>query len=215
MIINQYNICMRPLGMYVDQLCSKKPIPGGGSVAGLVAALGQGLVQMVSNFTKDNKKYKEVQQLVDEALKLGKNYLDTFKDLSMDDMFAYDQVSFAYVQARPDFYDLSLKKKLDINETLHEAMLIPIAVIDTCVKAMDLLERIYDKFNKNLLTDFGVACKLFESAAYSSYLNVLVNEKTITKGADLSNSKSCYEKCEKIKAQSDKIYNYVTECLLK
>lgn len=214
MIINQYNIYMRSLGSYVDQLCANKPIPGGGSVAGLVGALGQGLVLMVSNFTSGKKKYEDIQPIVDEAIKLGKNYLDKFKKLSMDDMAAYDKVSYAYIMAKDDFVDLSAKK-IDINLALQEAMLIPIAVIDECEKAMDLLEKIYDKFNKNLLTDFGVACKMFESAAYSSYLNVVINEKSLNKDGDLFCSKKALEKCEKIKKQSDKIYNYVVGYLLK
>ena len=91
----------------------------------------------------------------------------------------------------------------------------PFEVIEECEKAMDLLYRIYDKFNMNLISDFGVACKMFESAAYSSYLNVMINEKSLTKDGSLPNTKKALEMCEKIKKQSDEVYDFVVKYMMK
>ena len=44
---------------YIHAVASSEPVPGGGSVAGVVASLGAALGSMVTNFTLGKKKYAE------------------------------------------------------------------------------------------------------------------------------------------------------------
>lgn len=213
MIINEFNIYQRSLERFVNSLCSNNPIPGGGCVAAMAGVLGQGLVLMVSNFTTGKEKYSKVQPLVDEAIALGNSYLEKFKKLSMNDMQYYSDLTYAFRMSKYEPEDRESAK--DVEECLQKCLEVPFEVIEECEKAMDLLYRIYDKFNMNLISDFGVACKMFESAAYSSYLNVMINEKSLTKDGSLPNTKKALEMCEKIKKQSDEVYDFVVKYMMK
>ncbi len=213
------NILLESMNKFLDDLSSNKPTPGGGSVAAVVGALGEGLVLMVSNFTTGKEKYKDVQNLVNEAIELGNNYLDKFKKLTLEDIEVYQKVRSAYKLPNETDEEKTIRKH-EINKKVHEALLTPLSVLDYCEKAMDLLEKIYEKFNMNLISDFGVACKLFEASAYSAYLNIIINENSLTKDYKEQNNinygANAYDLCEnKIKKISDKIYKDIVEMLNK
>jgi len=213
------NILLESMNQFLDDLSSNKPTPGGGSVAAVVGALGEGLVLMVSNFTTGKEKYKDVQNLVNEAIELGNNYLDKFKEFTLEDIKVYQKVRSAYKLPNETDEEKTIRKH-EINKKVHEALLTPLLVLEYCEKAMDLLEKIYEKFNMNLISDFGVACKLFEASAYSAYLNIIINENSLTKDYKEQNNinygAKAYDLCEnKIKKISDKIYKDIVEMLNK
>jgi len=213
------NILLESMNQFLDDLSSNKPTPGGGSVAAVVGALGEGLVLMVSNFTTGKEKYKDVQNLVNEAIELGNNYLDKFKEFTLEDIKVYQKVRSAYKLPNETDEEKTIRKN-EINKKVHEALLTPLLVLEYCEKAMDLLEKIYEKFNMNLISDFGVACKLFEASAYSAYLNIIINENSLTKDYKEQNNinygAKAYDLCEnKIKKISDKIYKDIVEMLNK
>jgi len=213
------NILLESMNQFLDDLSSNKPTPGGGSVAAVVGALGEGLVLMVSNFTTGKEKYKDVQNLVNEAIELGNNYLDKFKEFTLEDIKVYQKVRSAYKLPNETDEEKTIRKH-EINKKVHEALLTPLLVLEYCEKAMDLLEKIYEKFNMNLISDFGVACKLFEASAYSAYLNKIINENSLTKDYKEQNNinygAKAYDLCEnKIKKISDKIYKDIVEMLNK
>ena len=55
------------LKKYIDDLADKKPAPGGGCAAALVASLGVGLLSMVANFTIGKEKYKAFENEIKKA----------------------------------------------------------------------------------------------------------------------------------------------------
>ena len=50
------------LQIYLEDLRVKKPTPGGGAVAALIAAQGAALTMMTAEFTIGNEKYKEFEE---------------------------------------------------------------------------------------------------------------------------------------------------------
>jgi len=54
--------------MFLDELASNSPAPGGGSVAALAGALGAALTSMVCNLTKTKQGYESVQDEIAEVL---------------------------------------------------------------------------------------------------------------------------------------------------
>jgi hypothetical protein len=54
--------------MFLDELASSSPAPGGGSVAALSGALGAALSSMVCNLTRDKQGYEAVQDEIFELL---------------------------------------------------------------------------------------------------------------------------------------------------
>lgn len=214
MIINQFNIYMRSMERFVDELSSNNHVPGGGCVAAVSSVFGQALVLMVANFTKGKEKYKDVQPLVDEVIKLGNYYLKMLKKFSIKDMDAYNDLTWAYRMSKVTEEERAERDRAIRKNTIR-ALAYPYAVVLFTDKAMDLLYQIYDKFNKNLVSDCGVACKMFEVAATSAYLNVLVNEKAISKNGEMKKTKQVEVMLERIKERADIIYNYTLKSINK
>ena len=64
---------------FIESVASKEPIPGGGSVAALVGALGASLSAMVARLTVGKKKYiavaAEMEKNIDEITKIQKDLI--------------------------------------------------------------------------------------------------------------------------------------------
>jgi len=61
---------------FADVLASKEPIPGGGSTAALVGALGTALGRMVGSLTVGKKKYAEVEEEMKQLMAEGEQLQD-------------------------------------------------------------------------------------------------------------------------------------------
>lgn len=212
-IIDETTILNDTINEFLEKLIDKKPTPGGGSVAGMVAALGQGLVMMVSHYTIGNEKYSDVQPLVLKAMELGNNYLEKFKKLIDEDIEVYQMVRDAYKLPK-ETEEQKVERKKTIDDALTKAMQTPMTVLEYSLKGIELINEIYTKFNINLISDLGVACKLFESSAYSAYLNILINEKSLVKDGKYVNSEYALDVCNnKIRKMSDEIFSKIAEIM--
>ena len=65
---------------FIRKLSSREPVPGGGSVAALVGALGAALGNMVGALTLGKKKYAavedEIQQCMEDVIIMQKELMD-------------------------------------------------------------------------------------------------------------------------------------------
>lgn len=162
----------KSLREYLDDLAAKKPAPGGGSVAALVAALGAALISMVANFTVGKEKYINVEEEMRETLSKSENLRLALEKLVDEDVKVYRKVSEAYKTSKE-------KDSSVIQVALKEAASIPLEICRLSADAMRLCPVLAREGNVNLISDVEVAVHLLSSAFLSALINVEINLKTI------------------------------------
>ena len=153
---------------------AKSPTPGGGSVAGVVGALGVALGEMSLNFTRGKKKFADHAETHAEIGDRLNRAREMFLDLVDDDIIAYGM------------YDQAVKLP-DGNEKDQAMQLALAGAIDVPRQAAKLalavqgdLLRLADICNPYLLSDLIAAGVLASAAVVLCDLNVRVNTPHLT-----------------------------------
>lgn len=141
---------------FLDELASKKPVPGGGSVSALSGALASSLGLMVCNLSGTSN----------ERLEVLKENLEA---LVKKDEDAFKEVMAAYRTKNP-------KKK---NNALKKASLIPLETAEKCLEVLEELEDVEKKGKKSAITDIGVGALLAQTGIDGAILNIKINTKYI------------------------------------
>lgn len=164
----------KSLDRFLDELASKAPAPGGGSVAALSGALAAGLVSMVCNLTVGKKKYAHVEEDIKNLLAQSEALRRELVNLLEEDVQVYTKVSKAYKMPR-ETEEEKLVRAEAIQVALKEATAVPMAVAETCVKVLDLCTPVAKKGNVMAVSDAGIAALMAEAGLRSAALNVLIN----------------------------------------
>lgn len=164
----------RSLDRFLDELASKAPAPGGGSVAALSGALAAGLVSMVCNLTVGKEKYADVEDDIKALLARSEELRKRLIDLLEADVQVYTKVSKAYKMPRVTEEEKRVRTEA-IQAALKEAAAVPMAVAEACVKVLELCTRVAKKGNVMAVSDAGIAALMAEAGLRSAALNVLIN----------------------------------------
>jgi len=147
---------------------AKTPIPGGGSVAGVVGGLAAGLGEMVLAFTRGKKKYAPFAVEHDAlAVRLGRAR-GMFADLTADDAAAYS----LYQEASRCDDETKAEK---MATALAAAVNVPREMTALALSILDDLVALGPHCNRYLLTDLSAAAVLAEAVVKLSDYNVRVN----------------------------------------
>jgi len=161
---------------YLDELSSKEPVPGGGGVAAVTAALGVSLASMVCSLTIGKEKYKEYEEDVikikEDALSLQKEFLH-FAD---EDAIAFLPLSKAYSMPRKTDEEKALRNEV-MQEALTKAATVPYNLIVGCTETIELYEELLVKGSTLAISDVAVGAEMIIAAAHSAILNVYINTK--------------------------------------
>ncbi len=149
---------------YLEGLSARTPVPGGGSVAALVAALGVGLMSMVAHYSLGKGKPKNIEIRIKSTLAKSEKLRRRLLELVDLDAQAYLQV----VKTRQAPWKIKQK-------ALKGARDVPKEVCRLCYSAMDLAPFLVKEGNQNLLSDVQVAVELLSAAFESAMVNVAVN----------------------------------------
>jgi len=166
------------LEKYLDDLAAKLPAPGGGSVVALVAALGAGLLSMVSNFTLGKENYRDNQEETEKILKQSEELRKKLTELVDEDVRVYGEVSRAYKLPGSTGKEKEMRSKT-IEEACKQALTVPLQVAGCCRQGLDLARRLVEIGNVRLVSDVGVAAGLLEAALKGAELNVKINLRRI------------------------------------
>jgi len=166
------------LEKYLDDLAAKLPTPGGGSVVALVAALGAGLLSMVSNFTLGKENYRENQEEIEKILKQSEELRKKLTELVDEDVQVYAEVSRAYRLPGSTGKEKEMRSKT-MEDACKQALTVPLQVAGCCRQGLDLARRLVEIGNVRLVSDVGVAAGLLEAALKGAELNVKINLKRI------------------------------------
>ncbi|MFN2567066.1 MAG: glutamate formimidoyltransferase [Gemmatimonadaceae bacterium] len=162
------------LSGFVAAVASPSPVPGGGSVAAHVGALGAALAQMVAGLTVGKKKYVAVDaEMRDVALRaaaLG----NTLSALVARDAQAYAAVAAAYkLPQDPDA--AAAARREAVTAALLGAARAPLQTARACADVAELAAVAAARGNANAVSDAGVAALLAEAGCKSAALNVRIN----------------------------------------
>ena len=160
--------------IFLNELASNAPAPGGGSVAALSGALGAALISMVCNLTLGKKGYADVQEDIEHLLASSEALRKELTQLLEDDVEAYTAYSLAAKLPR-DTDEEKVARAKAMQSALQGATVVPLRIARAAVKVMDLCMPAAEKGNKWAVSDAGVAVLMAEAALRSAALNVLIN----------------------------------------
>jgi glutamate formiminotransferase/formiminotetrahydrofolate cyclodeaminase len=145
---------------FVSSVASSEPVPGGGSVAAHVGALGAALAQMVASLTIGRKKYADVEREMNELRQRATAACAKLSALVQRDADAYAKVSAAYKLPKD-----SPDRTAAIEASLVDAAEVPLETARACAEVAELAAVAAEDGNANALSDAGVAALLAEAGA--------------------------------------------------
>ncbi len=161
---------------FVEKLASRSPVPGGGGASALVAALGTALGNMVGSLTTGKKKYADVEEEM-ERLKAACDQLQKdFLSLIERDAEVFEPLSRAYGMPR-DTKEQKEEKERVMEAALKEACSVPLAVMEKCCVAIEMIAVFAEKGSALAVSDAGVAAAFCRAALDGASLNVFINTK--------------------------------------
>jgi len=164
---------------FLDELASKSPAPGGGSVAALAGALGAALTTMVCNLTVGKKKYAGVEAEINTIIQRSEELRRQFTNLIDRDTDAFNKVMEAYGLPK-ESGDQQALRNAAIQEATKEAALVPLEVMKHTIDALALAKSVAEKGNANSISDAGVSALMLHAACQGAALNVQINLNSIT-----------------------------------
>jgi len=158
---------------FLDQAASAEPVPGGGSVSALCAALAASLSEMVANLTLGRKGYESVQDEMKAVAASASKLRQKFVRAIDQDSDAYRQVLAAYKLPKTTDAEKEVRSRA-IQKAFKQAASVPFAVAYDALQLLDLAAEVVEKGNKNAVTDGLVGAM----AARTAILGALYNVKT-------------------------------------
>jgi len=155
-----------PVTSFVQNVASRAPVPGGGSVAALAGSMGSALSVMVCRISA-SKMGDELRPYFEEIEQTVMKYRDRLRDLVDADSDAYDAVIAAGRDAPGD--------KARAMEANRKAAEVPLETARVCFDALSPLPELARKAFKGAVTDVGVAALMLRSGLIGARYNVLVN----------------------------------------
>jgi formiminotetrahydrofolate cyclodeaminase len=171
-------ITTQSVSQFLDEVASRSPAPGGGSVAALSGALGAALTSMVCHLTIGKKKYADVQQEMENVLKRSEELRTSFSELVQKDTEAFDSVMKAFSLPK-ETEEEKTRRAGAIEEATKKATLVPLKVMEFCMEALPLSRTVAEKGNPNSISDAGVSALMLRAACEGAALNIRINLGTL------------------------------------
>jgi len=190
---------------FVEVLASKAAVPGGGGASALVGAVGMALGSMVGSLTVGKKKYADVEAdviaLMDNASRLQAELLR----LVDEDAVVFEPLSKAYGIPKDD-----PNRDQIMEDALRLACTVPMDIMRTCAKAIELHEEFANKGSTLAISDAGVGVVFCKAALQGASLNVFINTGSMTDKAFAAGIESEADALlTKYNALADDVYNSV------
>ncbi|MCD6303365.1 MAG: cyclodeaminase/cyclohydrolase family protein [Planctomycetes bacterium] len=154
---------------FVAATAARTPTPGGGSVAGVVAALAAALGEMALNFTRGKKKFAAHQAVHQRMARRLARAREMAQQLVSDDAAAFESYQQAARMAD------SPEKQQAMQLATAVAIDVPRQLAKLAVAVLGDLHELADKCSKWLISDLLAAAALAEAACRLSDYNVRIN----------------------------------------
>lgn len=188
------------VGLFLDELASNSPAPGGGSVAALSGAVGAALSSMVSNLTKGKQGYETVQDDITELLEKSENLRKELTDLIDKDTEAFNKVMSALKMPK-ETDEQKEKRKNALQIAFKHAAEVPLETAQKCAQVIEIACVIAQKGNKNSISDAAVSAVMSRAGVQAAILNVRINLGSIKDPTYVQQRST----------QLDELWNHATE----
>jgi formiminotetrahydrofolate cyclodeaminase len=162
------------IAMFLDELASSSPAPGGGSVAALAGAVGAALSSMVCNLTRGKQGYEAVQDEINEILKKSEQLREDLTELIDRDTEAFNEVMTALKKPK-DTEEQKAQRKNILQTAFTHAAEVPLETARKCLEVLDVAYIVAQKGNTNSISDAAVSALMAQSAVHAAILNIRIN----------------------------------------
>ncbi len=191
---------------FLAKTASNSPVPGGGSIAALSAAIAASLSEMVAHLTIGKKGYEALEEEMEDIAKDAFQYRERLIRYIDKDSNAYNDVMAAFKLPKGTEQERKNREGA-IQEALINATLVPLDVARDAFKIIGLAGKAVRQGNKNAVTDATVAVMMARTAALSALYNVKINLVSI------KDTNFVEEIREEIKHMESEIVNRESEIL--
>jgi formiminotetrahydrofolate cyclodeaminase len=164
----QDSVNERAIGTYLDALASEQPAPGGGSAAGIVAALAAALAEMVVNLTKDAS--EDLTTARASLLELRTRALECARD---------DELAYSYyietLQMPKSTDEEKQARRIAMAAAAEQSARVPLALAIVAIEIINALDLVIHEGNTMVLSDANAAIVLAQATVDISEINVRSN----------------------------------------
>jgi len=199
--------------LFLDQLASSAPTPGGGSAAAIMGAQSAALTSMVCNLTIGKPKYAEVEADMQALLAESEALRTKLTDMIKADVDVFDKLMACY-RLPKETDQQKADRSNQIQAVLKEATQVPLDCAKACAEAIRLSRIAAEKGNIGVISDAGVAALSGLAALKSAALNVYINTGSL-KDRDFAEQKRAEleEILKDMDIKTEDIYQLVKEKL--
>lgn len=163
---------------FISEVDSKAVTPGGGSVSALASSLGVALIRMVGHVSVNKKKFKALDQDIQDKYNNAVDSLESVKEeliLLVDkDTDAFNLIMAAFRMPKETDVEKKIRKQAILDGTI-EAIKVPYRVAEISLIALEEINLILKYGNINAVSDIGVGALILASGIEGSLLNVEIN----------------------------------------
>lgn len=196
---------------FVNRLCGKDPVPGGGGASAMVGSIGMALGNMVGALTVGKKKYEAVEEDVVALMAKATQIQTELLVFVEKDAMAFEPLAKAYGMPTETEEERAKKKKV-MESALKNAARIPLEIMRKSAEAIDLLAEFGEKGTRIAISDVGVGAQMCKAALLGASLNVFINTAAME---DREFAEEFDEEAnrliEKYSEKAEEIYNSVRE----
>lgn len=192
----------------VQQIGRRIPSPGGGTVAGLQAALGASLLRMVANYSQ-GPKFQSVSTEVARILAGLEALEERALDAANEDAQSFDAVGRAYAAKTTGGFDADQRREA-IARALDNAADAPAKLIVVCCELVALAEELAPIGNQSVIADVAAAAASIGAAASTSVVNLKANIPSVKDAARLREFERILENVALVRDRADVLVESVS-----
>lgn len=159
---------------FIDELASSAPTPGGGGASAYCGALASALASMVANLTVGKKKYADVEADMIVMLEKLATVRERLLELVEEDAEAFKPLAAAYRMPKSTPEEEAAKNAA-LQATLADACEVPLEIMRTCARVVEMSEFLAQHGSRLALSDVGVGALFAKAALNGASLNVFAN----------------------------------------
>lgn len=159
---------------FSEALAAKESIPGGGSAAAYVGALGAALASMAVQFTLGKERYAAHESDLEAILARTDSIRERLVALVVADSLALEPLAVAYGIPKEDPGRAEILEK-----ATREACAAPREMMTLACETIELTEQLCEMASPLLLSDVGCAAAMSRASLEAASLNITVNTATL------------------------------------
>ena len=158
------------IAFFLDELSSNKLVPGGGSAASLVAAIGTALGSMVGNLALSKKRYQSIISEIESVIVKSEKLKQDLEYLIEKDAESCESLLKAFKMSKSE-------REFVMDAALEEACTVPLEIMKKTIEAIDLHEKLLELGITTAISDIGVGVSFCKAALEGAGLSILINTK--------------------------------------